>query len=480
MITKPRVFFRADGHANMGLGHVIRSLALADMLKDNFECHFIIRDPLSTLQMQILEVCKSIITLPRTTDDVSEAETITEQYFTSEDIVVLDGYHFQTEYQRIIKNKGCKLVCIDDIHACHFVADVVINHAGGIGASDYSAEPYTQFCLGLQYALLRRPFLEAARNRHYSNREKNSVFICLGGADPSNATLDVLKQCEKQPAIAKCYLVIGGAYQYRAELQEYIEHTDLDIKLLSNLSDDEMVAYMKKCSRAITPPSTVAYEYLSVGGELYLKVIADNQKEVYQYFINSGLAFDVENFSKVDRDQLNHSFTKQQRTFDGRQEKRFRELFQSLSLNIRQATLDDLTILFNWANDPETRKQSFNSKPILIEDHTKWYKQKLDDPSCILYIVSCTNTSIGQIRFDCKDKETIISFSLDHTYRGKGLGLGILRKGLAQFRKDCSSQARIVGFVKKVNVPSIRAFRSLGFAETEAKEYPDSFKYILS
>jgi spore coat polysaccharide biosynthesis predicted glycosyltransferase SpsG len=49
------------------------------------------------------------------------------------------------------------------MHAHHFVADAVINHAGGIEASRYSVEPYTQLCLGPAYALLRKPFIEAAK-----------------------------------------------------------------------------------------------------------------------------------------------------------------------------------------------------------------------------------------------------------------------------------------------------------------------------
>ena len=48
---KQRVYFRADGHAKMGLGHVIRSLALAEMLKEDFDCYFIIRSLFVTKYM---------------------------------------------------------------------------------------------------------------------------------------------------------------------------------------------------------------------------------------------------------------------------------------------------------------------------------------------------------------------------------------------------------------------------------------------
>src|SRR5205823_4199042 len=98
------------------------------------------------------------------------------------DIVVLDGYNFNTEYQQAIKNKGCKLVVIDDLHAWHQVADVVINHAEGITSPDYSAESYTQFCLGLDYVLLRKPFLQPKTSIRKITSVKK-VFISMGAAD---------------------------------------------------------------------------------------------------------------------------------------------------------------------------------------------------------------------------------------------------------------------------------------------------------
>lgn len=325
-----KVLFRADGHAKIGLGHVFRSLALAEMLSDAFECHFLIRNPLPILRKQILSICKSIIELPENTNDLEEAAHITQKYLSGNEIVVLDGYHFITDYQQIIKNKGGKIVCIDDIHAYHFVADIVINHAGGLTREKYSAEKYTQFCLGLQYALLRKPFREAARNRIYPDRRENKVFICLGGADPNNDTLEVLEKLEQHANINHCYLVLGGAYLHRAALEDFLKKSSLKIELLSNLSAEEMVRYMKKCSKAITPPSTVSYEYLSVGGELYLKIIADNQLNINNYFIKEGLAFTFEQFGNINAASVHLALQKQQKLLDGNVEERFLNQFKFL------------------------------------------------------------------------------------------------------------------------------------------------------
>lgn len=479
-MSKHNIFFRADGHAKIGLGHVIRSLALAEMLKDNFHCHFIIREPLVTLKQQILEVCESIIELPNTDKPIQEAQYIADKYLTSEDIVVLDGYNFfKPEYQQNIKNKGSKLVCIDDLHEYHFIADVIINNGGGAKKENYSAELYTQFYLGLSYALLRKPFREASKNRKYINRD-NSVFICLGGADPNNDTLKVLKRCEEIVSIEQCYLIIGWAYQHEKALHDFLKQSSLNVQLLSNLSASEMVHYMQKCGKAITPPSSISLEYFSINGELYLIKIAENQRYTYQYFIENQLAFPLEDFPINNTTKIEKTILKQQAIFDGNQAKRFQRLFQNLTLVVRRASLADMMQYFHWTNDPATRQQSFNSEPIPLENHQKWFNSKVISTACVMYVVELDGKAIGQIRFDFKEQEAIISFSLDKAYRGRGLGLGILQSGVVQYQKEFGSDRIIVGFVKKNNTPSLKAFRTLGFEEEETTEYTNSYKYSLS
>ena len=111
----------------------------------------------------------------------------------ADDIIVLDGYDFNESYQdALISSSKASLVCIDDIHSYPFRADVIINSSGGITPLEYTSHPDTLFYLGPQYTLLRKPFLEMAEKRR--KRLKNQdVFICLGGADPGNQTLEVVK-----------------------------------------------------------------------------------------------------------------------------------------------------------------------------------------------------------------------------------------------------------------------------------------------
>ena len=71
------------------------------------------------------------------------------------DIVVIDGYHFDTSYQRNLLEAKIKLVCIDDLHDKEFLAHMIVNHAPGVKSDKYLAPEGTQYLLGPKYALLR-------------------------------------------------------------------------------------------------------------------------------------------------------------------------------------------------------------------------------------------------------------------------------------------------------------------------------------
>ena len=319
--NKQKVIIRADGNTEIGLGHVIRSMALADILKEHFNCIFATRFLSTHIESEANKVCSLIIKLPETEDEHLSKFL---SFITGDEIVVLDNYFYSTDYQKSIKDKGAKLVCIDDIHDKHFVADAVINHAGGSRSEDYSIENYTKLYLGFKYALLRRSFLDA---KCTAVRDNNNVLICLGGADPKNNTLSTLDYAVKKYRNFNYHVVIGNAYMHKKELQCYIEKEE-KITLYTSLSEIEIYKLMQCCSKAICSPSTVSIEYLcSTKGELYLSRIADNQIDLYNFYTDNGIGLDISRFFQP-KSSFNTSLIKE--LFDGKQKDRVINIFSGL------------------------------------------------------------------------------------------------------------------------------------------------------
>lgn len=478
--NKPTVIFRADGDSSMGLGHLVRSSALAAMLSEDFTTVLATRCSVDSVLNEAKTVFSRLISLPAEKTE-EEVEALVS-HLNRPDLLVLDGYHFDEAYQNKLAANGIRFFAIDDIHAYPFGADVVINHAGGLSPLDYTAKPATQFYLGPHYSLLRRPFLEAAKNRRNHITDSN-CFVCFGGADPNNRTLEIVKEQMASPGrFAQLHVVVGGAYQYRDELAAYAKNNGR-VHVYSALSPEAMVAVMQQCSYAICSPSTIVYEYLSVGGIVFLDQIADNQKDVIRYFTGEGIAFPLAEIGAVTAEESKAAFQKQAALFDGKSGDRLRKLFcqyvAARRLHIRSVMPGDLEICFNWANDAFVRQQSYNQSAIQIEDHTRWFTARLQDPDSYFYLFELDGEPVAQIRFQRTGEEAVLGYLVAPAIRQRGLGTAILGKGIETFLADAGGHITVVGHVKKENIASQRSFEKLAFAKTESTAFPDSFTYTM-
>ena len=322
---KKQVLIRVDGNAQIGLGHVVRCIALAQMLKDEFQIHFISK-----------EIPKSIIG-----DIISKGFEFTkieteETFFkllTGKEIVVLDNYFFDTAYQKRIKERsGSKLVCIDDLHDKEFYADLIINHAPGVKPEDYQAQAFTQFALGLDYALLRPAFLKAAKEERKIEKIE-TVFVCFGGSDIKNITPRCLSALIRIKEFKKIIVVLGASFQNSEEVKNIAKATNR-VEIYHGIGENKMLELLKISQLAIVPASGILLEAISAGCLVISGMYADNQKYAFQVFKDQNIIFSAEFFSEKDihiaiKQVLNSNLSKTIK-IDGRQKSRLINKFDSL------------------------------------------------------------------------------------------------------------------------------------------------------
>lgn len=303
-----KILIRADGNSQIGLGHVMRTLALVDILMDEFNCYYAIVNPQYFLKEKILKYCKGIYELPETNNLYREAEYLTG-LIDRDTIVLLDGYNFDTKYQQIIKNKGHKLVCIDDLHQYHFVADAIINRSFGCRKEYYSSEPYTRFYLGPAYSLLKKEFTFP---RLKNELKSNSVFVCFGGADENNCTLKTIRALEQESMVSSMFVVTGGAYQHMHTLENYVSRfcKTERIVLYSNIEAEELAMIMRQCEYAVVPASSILYEAMAVGLKIISGYTVDNQYENYKYLEKNKHIVGLGNFNEIKEEKIRQGVMK--------------------------------------------------------------------------------------------------------------------------------------------------------------------------
>lgn len=468
MIHKRKVVFRADGSSQIGLGHFIRSLALAEMLKDDFYCVFVSQAPNSFQIDEINEVCPERIDIPNDEDHFNFFLNLLK----GDEIVVLDNYYFTTEYQIKIKSKGCKLVCIDDLFDKNFVADLIINHAPSVSPSHYKAEPYTQYAIGLEYALLRSVFLAQARKKRVV-KNIDTLLICFGGSDQKNYTLKTLRVAIQFEQIKKIIVIVGNYYSITKSFTNIVEG-DSRIEVRKNLRGFQMLGSMLETHLAIVPSSGILLEAISAGCIAITGITVENQKFIHSNFINFSNVFDASIFSSSSiKNSITSALNYNKKTpllIDGNSNTRIVKLFLQLAtestLSIRDAKLRDLDTTYKWASNPVVRAFSFQRSVISLPEHTNWFINKLADSSCYYFIIENKNNPVGSIRFDVEGDEAVISFLLDPIYHGQGIGTIILKKGIERIINIRSKSKKInalVGYVMAENIPSIRIFESFNF-----------------
>jgi len=138
-------------------------------------------------------------------------------------------------------------------------------------------------------------------------------------------------------------------------------------------------------------------------------------------------------------------------------------------IKLIEASEEDLDITFKWASDPTVRKYAFDNSTIKFDSHRKWFLGKIEEESCFYLIAEYNKQRVGSFRLDVNhQRKGLISYLLDPTFHGMGLGIKLLAAGVnfAKLEKEIDS---IAGEVMATNQASVKAFEKLGFSQINEK-----------
>ena len=432
-----KILFRADSSSRIGLGHIKRDLVLASRL-DPDEIHFATQELPGNINHEIPYPVHIL-----QTSDIQELINLCKHL--DIDHLIVDNYEFTLEDEKKIKaESSVRLSVFDDTYQEHF-CDEVINHNLGSSAKKYRHR-VPSFCkISLISPLIRQAFFEEKQHQ----RKKKDTLLCLGGSDFSNITLKVLKILKQHKFNVNVALSSSNpnlcVIQAYANINRWITlHIDGDIPKLLN-----------SCKLAIVTPSVLAAEALFMNTPIITIQTAENQVEVAKFLRRKR----VTTLKSPQVYKLASRYL-----FQARRKSLFRlPASETEEFSLHKASEYDLLDLFDLANDPFVRKNSFSTQAIILEEHTKWLHDLLGNRDIRLYTIrSNTNALIAQVRFNKTDKKTIISLSISKGFRGKRMAEKIIKKGCSAYLKEYGNRL-IEAQVKEENTASQKSFQNAGF-----------------
>lgn len=135
-------------------------------------------------------------------------------------------------------------------------------------------------------------------------------------------------------------------------------------------------------------------------------------------------------------------------------------------LNFRKAKESDRDILFEWVNEAETRRQSFQEQRITPEEHDRWFQNVLKDERIQLLILYLSEKPVGSIRFSIEGKNAVLSYSIDRGYRGRGLGKELIKMA-SDYGRESLGLSSLRAVTKLDNIASQKVLLENGFLQSE-------------
>lgn len=294
------IAFRTDASSEIGTGHLMRCIALADALAFyGVRSSFVCRSYSNVLLDMVEKRGYTLHKLPVTessyvgTSGASYSKWLGADWATDArqtksvlihqplDLLVVDHYAVDYRWQSALRCCVKRILVIDDLADRSHDCDLLLDQNLGRSSYDYFGKVNinTKILTGTKYALLRPEF---SSWREYSLRRRTkpklkTLLITMGGIDAHNATgkvLDVLVKCEL-PKDLRIKVVLGRSapslYDVRCKLQEMPLSTEL-------LVDPKNIAkVMADSDLAIGAAGSTAWERCCLGLPTLMVSLADNQ-----------------------------------------------------------------------------------------------------------------------------------------------------------------------------------------------------------
>ncbi|MGA6102021.1 UDP-2,4-diacetamido-2,4,6-trideoxy-beta-L-altropyranose hydrolase [Psychrobacter pocilloporae] len=312
------VVFRCDASIQIGTGHVMRCLTLADELaRQGAKCYFICREHEGNLIDFINKKGYKVYKLEAGSLNNSNKDEVESTLFHSEwlgtsqaedskqsiDIIsdikpewlIIDHYALNDYWEQKLRSHCDSILVIDDLADRKHNCEILLDQTFGRDKQDYQnlVPDHCKVLCGTTYALLRPEF---SKWRQYSLKRRKSnalehILVNLGGVDKDNLTsqiLDILKQAPLSDS-CKITVVMGSTSPWIDAVKKKAEQLPWPAEVKTGVYN--MAELMANSDLAIGAAGSTSWERCCLGLPTLMLVLAENQLLIAKNLEDAGAVF---------------------------------------------------------------------------------------------------------------------------------------------------------------------------------------------
>jgi UDP-2,4-diacetamido-2,4,6-trideoxy-beta-L-altropyranose hydrolase len=487
--AEQKIAIRVDASSQIGTGHFMRCLTLANALKQRgVRIRFISRHLPEHLRGMLVAKGHEFALLNSAKNDaaldelahacwlgVSQAQDATDSIRALSDEtwdwLVVDHYALDVHWESALRRTVKKIIVIDDIadrqHDCDVLLDQNL-YAGMQTRYTGKVPSHCQLLLGPRYALLREEFRQLHEQIEPRNGPVNHILVFFGGVDADNYTGQAVEALSETniPGL-HVDVVIGAQHPCR----EKIKAACVQHRFICHVQTDKMAELMATADLAIGAGGSTSWERCCLGLPTLAICTADNQREQIANAATEGLLYAPELQGELiqairrhvsvlmENSYLRQAISrKETQTVDGRGVLRVIGNMGCSGIEIRVARHDDSEKLFEWRNHSAIRAASRKPDAINWEEHQKWFASVLTSTDRLILIGQREGLPVGVVRFDIQGDEAEVSIYLVPDSKQTGQGRELLQSAEYWFAANRPEVNKISAYVLGGNERSQRLF----------------------
>lgn len=451
-----RILLRCDGGGALGVGHVMRSLALAEaavaaghevMVAGRFEGSFLA----GRLAAVPIEVVPLAAAEPQHLVDLVGR--------LRPDLLHVDSYEAPG-----VEAGGVNLILsnVEDGTFGRRPADVVVDPTFGAELSPRPDDGSSWLLRGSRYTPLRRRVLDARRGdlpaeQDFHTGVARTVLVVMGGTDPVGLAPAAVTLLARTGLALEVTVIAAG--ENAGRVRTATRGSRLSLNVLAPV--DDLPALMSEQDLVISAAGTSVWELCCIGVPMAVIWAVDNQREGYDRLVAAGAAVGLggrerngdERAVGLLRTALTDSRVRADLVLAGRhavdglgawrvvrtwetaeRQKpgpgRPARSVAPADLVARPATLEDSRRLWEWRNDPGTRTGSRHCEMVPWLEHLAWLESSSTREDRVLLVVDDPLGPVGTVRWDLDGEsqgEWEVSIAVAPERRGRSLARPMLR-----------------------------------------------------